>query len=416
MIDRRIIGNFFNLLVGAGLSKGLYLIAVIIAARALGPNEWGAFSYTFAILAVLHIVSDFGFHTLIMRDTAAGLFDKRLLWRITCWRIAFGAIAAIGTFIWLRASDTAVQLQLTLLFLTLSILFRAYYSSVRSVLLGLERPKSTVVLDVVLFGGFLAFVVMQHWAEISSPETTALAWLMSTIFCALVALSFQRRVHFQELVAKSVRNTSVSLIRKARPFLLINALVIAFHRIDILMLKEMRDIADVGYYAVAYQLFEALVLIPGLLSIALFPKMVKENQRSSGSMMIYAGTSAMITGIVSLACWFVADSLVLILFGAFYQASGEVLTVLLIGLPFMAITTTVAHGLFSKGRETASALSTATALSANIVLNLHWIPEFGMVGAAWATAVALILNSILHIACGAYAAYAGRNLDLAETS
>lgn len=413
MISRRIIANFANLLIGAGLSKGLYLVAVIIIARALGPTQWGVFSYTFAILTILHVVSDFGFHTFIMRDTAAGRFDSGVLQQIALWRVAFGAIATIGVFAWFHVSDTDTQMRLTLFFLTLSILFRAYYSSVRSVLLGLEKPQSTVVLDVVLFGGFLVFVAIQDWTGVSSPKTTALAWLAATLACALLALYFQKRFHFSNLEASSVRSTSTSLIKKALPFLLINALVIAFHRIDILMLKEMRDVTDVGYYAVAYQLFEALVLIPGLLSTAVFPSMVKANQDSFRAIAIYAGISAGITGIVSLACWFVADGLVLLLFGAFYEVSSEVLTVLLVGLPFMAVTTTVAHGLFAKGMETASALSTATALITNVLLNAYWIPEFGMVGAAWATAAALILNSTLHVLC---VAFGGRNYHLPKTT
>ena len=55
-----------------------------------------------------------------------------------------------------------------------------------------------------------------------------------------------------------------------------------------------------------------------------------------------------------------------------------------------------------KGKEKMSALATGTALLANILLNLLWVPDFGMVGAAWATAVALVLNSLLHATCGAF--------------
>jgi O-antigen/teichoic acid export membrane protein len=401
-MNRKIFNNFLDLVAGAGLSKGLYLVAVVIAARALGPEEWGVFSYSFAVLALLHVISDFGFHTLIMRDAAAGRFGRQMFWQITLWRIAFGVIATLSVLFWFANSDVSEQLRWTFACLSVSIVFRAYYSSVRSVFLGLEKTKLTVVLDVILFGGFLTVIAFQVWADTSASLGIAFAWLLATVLCAGAALSFAKKYLFQVSDSPTGQLSGLTLIRSAFPFVLINALVIVFHRIDQLMIKEMRDVVDVGYYAVAYQLFEALVLLPGLLAIALFPYMVKSEQNTRRALFLNASLSAISTGAVALLCWFFADSLILILFGSFYEASIDVLAVLLIGLPFLAITTTVAHGLFAKGKEKMSALATGTALLANILLNLLWIPDFGMVGAAWATAVALVLNSLLHATCGAF--------------
>jgi O-antigen/teichoic acid export membrane protein len=401
-MNRKIFNNFLDLVAGAGLSKGLYLVAVVIAARALGPEEWGVFSYSFAVLALLHVISDFGFHTLIMRDAAAGRFGRQMFWQITLWRIAFGVIATLSVLFWFANSDVSEQLRWTFACLSVSIVFRAYYSSVRSVFLGLEKTKLTVVLDVILFGGFLTVIAFQVWADTSASLGIAFAWLLATVLCAGAALSFAKKYLFQVSDSPTGQLSGLTLIRSAFPFVLINALVIVFHRIDQLMIKEMRDVVDVGYYAVAYQLFEALVLLPGLLAISLFPYMVKSEQNTRRALFLNASLSAISTGAVALLCWFFADSLILILFGSFYEASIDVLAVLLIGLPFLAITTTVAHGLFAKGKEKMSALATGTALLANILLNLLWIPDFGMVGAAWATAVALVLNSLLHATCGAF--------------
>lgn len=393
---RSILRNFLDLVVGAGLGKGLYLLAIIISARTLGPEQWGTFSYAFAILAFLHVISDFGFHTLIMREVAAERLGYFAIKRIAVWRILLGVGATCVTYAWLEVTDASAQIRWALAYLAASLLFRSYYASIRSALLGSEKTRATILLDTFLFGGFLLIVVAIERAGTGDPVIIAGAWLFATIVCAAAAWYMQRRYIYSKTAGQPELSGSASLLKAAFPFVFINALVIVFHRVDIFMLEQMRTMTEVGYYAVAYQLFEAIVLIPGLLTIAVFPRLVRGELDSRRSVNLFASLSAILTTSVAILCWFAADYLLPFLFGAYYDTSIRVFRVLLMGLPFMAVTTIFAHSLFARGLEKFSAFATASALGTNVLLNIVWIPEFGMEGAAWATAVALALNSALH--------------------
>jgi O-antigen/teichoic acid export membrane protein len=82
------------------------------------------------------------------------------------------------------------------------------------------------------------------------------------------------------------------------------------------------------------------------------------------------------------------QELMLFVFGGEYREAGELLFWLLLSLLFILPNYILTQGAIAMGREKGYAWGAVGAAVINIVLNLLWIPRFGVLGAAWATIAA----------------------------
>jgi len=396
-VYKAIFHNFLHLMLAAFIGKGLYLMAVVVGARYLGPEQWGVFGYAFTILVFVHLASDFGFHTLIMREVASSNIGRASLHQIIQLRMILGFVASAIAVLYLVNFAASDKVLWVFIILSLSIPFRAYYATARSAVQGAEQGKWTVRLDGVLFGTFFLVALIGMYSGYVFPLVLSVAWLVANGCCAYASKRAFNCVHTISENSEVAETSARSLLHRALPFVLINALVVTFHRIDVLMIESMRTLEEVGYYVASYQLFDALALLPGLMVTALFPRMAKGAMGSRKALVRIVSVVMGVTGIAALGMYFLSPWLIHLVFGHEYQASSEVLRILLLGLPFMAGTMTIAHSLFSSHHEKHSALATGIAVIANISLNIYWIPMGGMVAAAWVTAATLCLNLALHI-------------------
>ena len=394
---KAIFHNFLYLILAALIGKGLYLLAVIVGARYLGPEQWGIFAYAFTILAFVYLVSDFGFHTLIMRDVASSNISRASLHRIIHIRATLGLLASAIALLYLinlAASDKALWV---FIILSLSIPFRAYYATARSAVQGAEQGKWTVHLDGVLFGAFFLVTLVGMYSGYVFPLVLSIAWLVASGCCAYVSQRALKCVQVSSENREVSESSAMSLLHQALPFVLINALVVTFHRIDVLMIESMRTLEEVGYYVASYQLFDALALLPGLMVTALFPRMAKGAMGDSKALIHIIVIVVGVTGAAALGLYYFSEPVIQLIYGGEFRSSSEVLRILLLGLPFMAGTMTIAHFLFSSHREKYSAMATGIAVISNILLNIYWIPIGGIVAAAWVTSATLVLNFLLHV-------------------
>lgn len=394
--DRRLVKSFLHLASSLVISKLFLVIAIAYGARILGPIQWGIFSYAFNILFTMHILGDFGFHTLIMREAAKGQLTKSVFSQIVLSRFFLGMVSFTVACMLVSMLHKKGDVIEVLVVLGLSILLRPLYSSVRSLTQGLEQSQWTTVLDAVLYGIFLLMVVIGLALFPHAALIPSIAWLVGVAGSAGVGILVYRHSCSTLINERDKHVAWVRLLRMAAPFFMINVIVVIFHRVDVLMLEQMRGYEEVGYYSAAYQIFDALALFPGIMITVLFPRMVKRRELPKSEI------NKMLIGVVSLPIAFCiiaasfSKNITSIVFGDSYDATASLIPILVLGLPFMAATGVLAHALISKHRTGVSSVATGISLCVNIVLNWIYIPEFGMLAAAWTTAISLFVNFFLH--------------------
>jgi O-antigen/teichoic acid export membrane protein len=97
-----------------------------------------------------------------------------------------------------------------------------------------------------------------------------------------------------------------------------------------------------------------------------------------------------------------ADLVVQTLFGPEFVGSTPVLRLLILGIPFIALTGVAAHVMFAVKKAGITTTITGFSLLINVGLSFLFVPIHGPKGAATATLVALLINAGIHAASLAY--------------
>lgn len=174
---------------------------------------------------------------------------------------------------------------------------------------------------------------------------------------------------------------------------------ICMANIDILVVGHYAGSADAAHYQLASQLVAAMVLLPQMAGQAMFSAISEKGALRDA----WAECRAAVRGVLAImvmgmiAAWWLAPSLVPLVFGPKSDISVIYFKYLLLSLPGQAVTALVAPVWVVKGQfRTVAAWGVLTA-SMHAALNLIWVPQMGVMGAVWsgvaAWTVALVVNA-----------------------
>jgi len=186
------------------------------------------------------------------------------------------------------------------------------------------------------------------------------------------------------------------LLRFAVPVALTEMLGLYLLWVDRLLVGYFRPAAELGAYAAAAQFAALFSLVQAVLNTVFSSLLVDlhdrgETERVAELFKIDTKWSAYLS--LPLAVVFViAPGAVLAgTFGAGFSLGAPVLTVLTIGQLVNILTGPVGVILVMTGRQRRWLLLTACSISLNVILDVLWLPRYGVMGAAYASALALLV-------------------------
>ena len=164
---------------------------------------------------------------------------------------------------------------------------------------------------------------------------------------------------------------------------------VLYFRLDIVMLQLMTEEKVVGFYGAAYKLFEVAVVLSHSFMLVLFPTLVEEyhsdraqfKNRFKKALAIYS----LIGGGIALVLWCFSHEFIRMIYGDKFLPSADILDVLSGAILLFFISFLLSNVLIASGREKVNTWNLVGATVLNIILNLVWIPQYGAIGAAWAT-------------------------------
>jgi O-antigen/teichoic acid export membrane protein len=185
-------------------------------------------------------------------------------------------------------------------------------------------------------------------------------------------------------------------LREGWPLILTGVSANIAMRIDQIMLKSYFDAVTVGVYAAGVRLAEVFTFMPMVVGTAIYPKIVASNLPED---------EHQIYGIIRYVFYFLVVFAVLInligsyavaiLFGADYVASASVFNILIWTVPFFYLTV-ISNKLLMKINKSRLILVRQIYVAViNIVLNLIFIPYYGVTGSAIATLSSIVIVLLL---------------------
>ncbi|MBS0643948.1 MAG: polysaccharide biosynthesis protein [Proteobacteria bacterium] len=361
--------------------------------RLLSPAAFGIYSYIFAATLVVQTSLFYAVPIAVMRFYPAAARDGRELGLLKETYIVFYSLAlfvcllSVGVALAVPLPESyrfAAWLALPML-LTRSLV--QLNQSINRSANAMGRYNTIECVHATL--GFGLGLVAMH---ILGPgaEAVVIGLLLAAALCSIVdarlMLSPLRRA-----AGRLDRSQLIRLVEYAWPVVAVAATAMIMQNSDRFLLGSLGGVGMLGIFAVAYNLVERpTTIICSSISTATFPLVVsvlehqgKEAARLQAGRNGVALLAASLPACVGLAM--TADYIAATLVGpAFREGVAEL-------IPIMAFTALarglrshfIDHAFHLSGKPLMMLWTYVPATIANVVLNLIFIPQYGMVGAAW---------------------------------
>jgi O-antigen/teichoic acid export membrane protein len=374
---------------------------MLLIARRFGPDDFGRLSLALSVMEVFRVVADAGVDTVTIRRFSAGPRHASELLNNT---LSLKVLAATAGYVlanlvfWLVYRDRG-GLELLLIVaasLYTTLVANAFVSFFQA---RLEMPRIILssLTSAIFYVAATIFGINQGWPLVVLAAVIPASELVNL---CLVARAYGKRsaVH-PHLDARVIKD----LLKEGLPVGIAGIIVVAYSRMDNLMLGWFLGDRAVGEYAAAYRMTEPFLLVFSSLSISLFAFLAgagttgdaaKVKQTVFRTMAPLLGLSlgaALLLFLVSsnLIGWLSPD----------YQPSARVLQILCWSIVFKAINGQTTAFMNSRGKYSIIAVIALFNLGVNVFLNLLLIPRLGIAGAAAGVTATEALNTVVQVGC-----------------
>ena len=379
---------------------GLGWAGSVIVARSLGAEEWGQFSFVFALLGLMSVVTDLGVGRVVLAKlidddpdeiarTASSFLALRTVLGLVGYVLAVGYVLVLG-----YPSEVILATVLgglVVVFATpshaLSVLFQARH---RMLLVAVAESAGQVlqlgltVLAAVFAPTLLIFVLPAVANEAFRVVTKGLA------------------VRRRSVGLRPSRHLDVHrwgpYLREAIPLAIGFALTIAMLKIDVLMLSLLDTFDAVGLYSIGYKFSDmmdtitlAAVAPVSTLLVAAWPTELPTFRKRTRTAALAFTTFG---GVAVAAFWPSADPLIRLLYGDRFVAGADAARLLVLGAAVMSLILLGVFLLASASKQRHYPAVALAGLVLNVVLNLILIPRYSYTGSAVATVVTFAVTVV----------------------
>lgn len=171
------------------------------------------------------------------------------------------------------------------------------------------------------------------------------------------------------------------------------------YKVDVVLLQRMVHPEQIGYYSLGVSITEQLWLLPYAMGIVLMSRTANSGDKSSmnetTALMLRTSLPASIFGafiLVLLTPFFLP-----LIFGDQFARSVSVVQTILPGVVIFMVYRIIESYYAGLGKPMLSVRILLMSAILNILLNLWWIPRYGILGAAWATNVSYTMATLVFL-------------------
>ncbi len=398
----------------AGLSFGFN----VVLARMLGAEGSGVFSLALTITTTASVVSRIGLDNSLLRFIASNASDGN--WKavrgvyLKGISIAFVASALVSIIMFMISPWLAgvvfskPELAVTLQWMCAAIMPMSMLFLYSEMLKGLKRIRDSLLVQGVGVPG-ISLIIFYFFSGRWGVNGAALASIVASLLMACIGylLWYNATPHIKG-IAGDFRTTP--LLKSCIPLWAVAVMNTVMNWSAIFILGIWHSEADVGIFSAASRtaMLVAFILI-ALNSIAA-PKFAA--LYSAGNMKALEATvrnSAIILTLFAsplLLLFIVFPGHVMGIFGSQFTAGSSVLMIMSIGQFVNVITGSVGFLLMMSGNERLLMNNIAGSAFISLFLAFLLIPRYGMMGAAIATAISIIIRNIM----ASYSVYRAINI------
>ncbi len=381
--------NTFWLFSGSIIARILKAILLIYAARVLGADGWGLFSYAFSLAALFTTFIDFGVNGVITRESSRDLSSQQKYFA-TGLLIKTIMFAAVMVIVFIAApvlvTDPRVAALLPI------VVFMVGLDSFRDFGNSLARAWERMELEAIvqIFTNIMilaAGVAMLMLAK--TPQSLAIGYLIG-VGAGMIASFYPFRRYFKNIRSAFSTKLIKPILIASWPFGMMGLMGAIMLNTDTVMVGWFRDIAAVGYYGAAQRIIQIIYIVPAIMATVFFPSMARLiGDKERFARVLERGLSLMTLLAVPLTVGGVvlAHPIMTILYGATYDAGAGAFRALSLTFLPVFLSAMFGNAVFSLNHEKKLFIYVILGIAGNFVFNLALIPWLGITGAALSTVI-----------------------------
>ncbi len=373
-------------------------ITTAFIARRLGPGNFGQLNYAISFVGIFSVLATLGIDSILYRDLIKNPGKKKeYLGSAITIKLFAGFLTAILVSIltiFLAKDDVSKTLILilsgTFVFNAFQIISYEFQARAKS-----KYPSIISFLITLILNTLKILIIISGKGVIY----LALILLLESILYALFYwFVYEKKIEERIFEWKFDKNIALTLLKDSWPLIFSSAFSLIYSRIDQVLIKNMINAHSVGIYGAAASIAEVWYFIPNIIMASLFPAVInakitseevykKRLKKLALFLFILSFTAALFTSLF-------APLLINIIYGTSFMEGVIILRIYswsLIGT-FLGILSM--NYLIAENYRKFSFLINFIPMLTNVILNVIWIPKYGIVGAAYATLISYSLGPL----------------------
>ncbi len=401
----------------AGYALGVVLTVGSAAAlfRHLGVDDSGRYVLVLSLVTLFGGITDAGLSTIGVREIAArgGMELGRLLRNLLGLRLVFTGVGALLACVYAVLAGYDRVLVLGTAVAGVGLMLTALQSALATVLLAELRFGWVTVVDllrqVLTAVGTLTLVVL---------GASLLPFFFVVVVAAGAALGLTARL-VRGVPARPAYDRAAwsALLRDTLPFALAAAVGAVYFRLSILMVDQLADPEQTGFFGASFRIVEVLVVVPQLAIGAAFPIFSRaasdDLDRLRYAVQRTFEASLLLGVLVAIGLGVGAAFVIAVVAGPDFAPAAAVLRLHAVALLAAFVGSVFGYALLAVRRHRAVLVMNAGALLVVAVAGALLIPDHGARGAALATALSEGALALLGFVALARSGALRRGLSLA---
>lgn len=383
---------------------GIALASAVIIARLLGPEGKGILNLVMIFNATLTLIFAFGLSNSLVFHTGRKKYEPgRLLSVCLFWIIAILLVSVPASLIFVKLTLKSVFRDIGISYLAAGIaifavgLFnlvllasargmeKVYISASIPLIQGLT--SLSILFALVYFfglgvkGAFIAYFA----TELLTFFILASAVIPKAGFASFIP-SYDKAIT-KDLFNIGLKSYSAGLTQHLN------------YRLDVFVINYFLNPAQVGIYSTGVSIAEMVLMVPSVICFILFPKASNCDRETASRLAVsFVRRGAWISLSAALFICLASPFLIPLLFGEAFAFSKYVVFVLAPGIVILTFSWVLGAYFEGTGKPQIVFYATSAALPFTLILNLLFIPNWGILGAAAASVVSYSISAVTLIA------------------
>lgn len=385
-----VLGKIINML-------GVLLVGILVA-RYLGPEQYGLMNYVISYVALFTIIATFGLSNIEIRELSKHPDEKEKILG-TCFfiRLFFATVSYLLIVIVLYLTKVE-SFTATMILLYALVLFTSCFEVIRNYFSSIIRNEYIVKSEIArtIIGAIIKIILL--WFK-SPLEYFIIATAFDTVLVASgYCISYKSQVG-SLLKWRFERSYVRFYITQAFPLVLSGAAVVIYQRIDQVMIGDMLNKTEVGYFATAGKFLDLVLFLPTVISQTVVPILVKcresdlaEYEKKAKQ---FVSVIVWISVCLSLAVSLTSYWLIYFTYGMKYISAVPVLQILAWKTVGMGLSSSGGQLIIIEKQQKWAVLRNLAGCVTCVGLNYLLIPQMGIVGSAWVTIITVFVSGCL---------------------